>query len=235
LYKYSAIDFNERKHDKSFAQARPWSGNVEIMKNGNAGSDGVQPGLDHRITYRFSKIAARHARAFSKVYSRKFKLTVNTWMILSVIGRFAPLSANSAGKHSSLEPDKVTRAVDVLVAKGYVVRKQDDKDRRKVALSLSAKGKRVHDELNQLRDIIEHEFLGVLMPAEVAALYRIVDKLEAQAMRLFNDKDVWGMVLQGLAIGADGKAPKRKAKGAIKSAREDAQPSPSQRPSDPRE
>ena len=216
---------------KSFAPARLWSDKVEIMKNENAGSDGIQPGLDHRITYRFAKIAARHARAFSKVYSRKFKLTVNTWMILSVIGRFAPLSANSAGMHSSLEPDKVTRAVDVLVGKGYVVREQDDKDRRKVVLSLSAKGKRVHDELNQLRDAIEHEFLGVLTPAEVAALYRIVDKLEAQAIRLFNDKEVWAMVLDGLAIGADGKAPKRTAKRAIKSVQEDARPSASQRPS----
>ena len=219
---------------KSFTQVRLWSDKVEIMKNGNAGSDGVQPGLDHRITYRFAKIAARHARAFSKVYSRKFKLTVNTWMILSVIGRFAPLSANSAGKHSSLEPDKVTRAVDVLVGKDYVVRKQDDKDRRKVVLSLSAKGRRVHDELNQLRDSIEHQFLGVLTPTEVAALYRIVDKLETQAMRLFNDKDVWAMVLDGLETGANGKAPKRAAKRAIKSVQEDARPSPSQRSSGPR-
>jgi len=120
------------------------------------------------------------------------------------------------------------------VGKGYVVRKQDDKDRRKVVLSLSAKGKRVHDELNQLRDTIEHEFLGVLTPAEVAALYRIVDKLEAQAMRLFNDKDVLAMVLDGLEMSADGKTPRRTAKRAIKSVQEDARPSPSQRPSGPR-
>jgi DNA-binding MarR family transcriptional regulator len=204
------------------------------MKNGTAGPDGIQPGLDHRITYRFAKIAARHARAFSTVYGRKFKLTVNTWMILSVIGRFAPLSANTAGTHSSLEPDKVTRAVDVLVARGYVVRRQDDKDRRKVVLSLSAKGKRVHDELSRLRDAIEHEFLRVLAPAEVNALYTIVDKLEAQAVRLFNDKQVWALVLEGLAIGAGGKAPKRAAKRAIRNVREDAPPSPSQRPSGPR-
>jgi DNA-binding MarR family transcriptional regulator len=201
------------------------------MKNGNAAPDGVQPGLDHRITYRFSKIAARHARSFSKVYSRKYKLTVNTWMILSVIGRFAPLSANTAGTHSSLEPDKVTRAVDVLVAQGYVVRKQDDKDRRKVVLSLSAKGKRVHDELNQLRDAIEHEFLRVLTATEVAALYRIVDKLEAQAVRLFNDKDVWEIVLDGLAVDTRSKRPARRA---VRSAREDAPPSLSPRPSGPR-
>lgn len=205
------------------------------MKNGHAGSDGIQPGLDHRITYRFSKIAALHARAFSTVYGRTFKLTVNTWMILSVIGRFAPLSANTAGTHSSLEPDKVTRAVDVLVGQGYVVRRQDLTDRRKVVLSLSAKGKRVHDELNQLRDSIEHEFLRVLTSTEVATLYQIVDKLEAQAVQLFSDKKVWGLVLEGLALKASGKLPRQFAKPSVrKTSREGAMPSPSQRPFGPR-
>ena len=137
-------------------------------------------------------------------------------MILSVIGRFAPLSANTAGTHSSLEPDKVTRAVDVLVGQGYVVRRQDPTDRRKVVLSLSAKGKRVHDELNQLRDAIEHEFLRVLTSTEVATLYQIVDKLEAQAVQLFSDKKVWGLVLEGLAVKAGGKPPRRAAKPSVK-------------------
>jgi DNA-binding MarR family transcriptional regulator len=217
-----------------FNQARSRSPEVDSMKNGNDRSDGIQPGLDHRVTYRFARIAALHARAFSKVYGGKFKLTVNTWMILSVIGRFAPLSANAAGAHSSLEADKVTRAVDVLVSQGYVVRRQDAKDRRKVVLSLSARGRRVHDELSQLRDAIEHEFLRVLTPTEVASLYQIIDKLQAQAVRLFNDKDVWATVLDGLAREPGSRATKRPARRTVTSLREDARPSPSQRPSGPR-
>src|SRR5262249_33168730 len=88
---------------------------INDMKNGTAPRDGVQPGLDHRSSYRFSRLAALHSRAFAAVYARRFKLTVNTWKILTVIGRFGPLSANTASTHSALEPDKVTRAVDALV------------------------------------------------------------------------------------------------------------------------
>jgi DNA-binding MarR family transcriptional regulator len=169
------------------------------MKNGSAESDGIQPGLDHRSTYRFSRIAALHSRAFSKVYSRKFMLTVSTWKILTVIGRFEPLSANAAGAHSSLEPDKVTRAVDALVKQGYVLRRQDSKDRRKVVLSLSSKGQHVHDELNRLRDMIEHEFLRVLSASEIASLYSILDKLEAKAVKLFSDKRTLNEIVDGAA------------------------------------
>ena len=176
------------------------------MKNGVAEPDGIQPGLDHRSTYRFSRIAALHSRAFSTVYARRFRLTVSTWKTLTVIGRFGPLSANAAGTHSSLEPDKVTRAVDALVKQGYVLRRQDSTDRRKVVLSLSAKGQRVHDELNRLRDIIEHEFLRVLSSSEIAALYRILDKLEAKAVTLFSDKTT---LLQVVGIAADKSGPRR--------------------------
>ena len=174
---------------KSFNQALPWSAKVDGMKNGNAGSDGIQPGLDHRITYRFSKIAARHARAFSTVYGRKFKLTVNTWMILGVIGRFAPMSANTAGTHSSLESGQ-SHACRRCARKPGLRRSAAGPGRTAARLSFpfQPKSKRVHDELNQLRDAIEHEFLRVLTSAEVATLYQIVDKLDAQAIRLFNDK-----------------------------------------------
>lgn len=158
------------------------------MKNGTARPNGIQPGLDHRSSYRFSRLAALHARAFSAVCASRFKLTANTWMILTVIGRFGPLSGNVASAHSSLEPDKVTRAVDALVRQGYVRRRQDSSDRRKVILSLSVRGQRVHDELNRLRDIIEHEFLRDLSPTEVAALYGILDKLEITAAELFSDR-----------------------------------------------
>jgi DNA-binding MarR family transcriptional regulator len=148
-------------------------------------------------------IAALHARAFAKAYTGKFKLTVNTWKVLSVIGRYSPLSAHTTGTHSALEPDKVTRAVDVLVKQGYVLRRQDPADRRRVVLSLSVKGARVHDELSRIRDTIEHEFLRVLSPAEIASLYKIVDKLEAQAVKLFSDKEIWGRVLDGLTEKTD--------------------------------
>lgn len=145
-------------------------------------------------------IAALHARAFSTVYTRRHRLNVNAWKVLSVVGRFGPMSANSTGEHSSLEPDKVTRAVDALVKQGFVLRRQDPHDRRRVVLSLSIKGRRVHDELSQLRDAMEHEFLSVLSPQEIAALYRMVDKLEAQAVKLFTNKEVWHEVIERLPL-----------------------------------
>jgi DNA-binding MarR family transcriptional regulator len=181
------------------------------MKTEKPKAKEILGGLDHRTTYRFSMIAALHARAFSTVYSRKYRLNVNTWKVLSVVGRFGPMSANSTGGHSSLEPDKVTRAVDALVKQGLVLRRQDPPDRRRVVLSLSVKGRRVHDELSQLRDAMEYEFLSVLSSDEIATLYRIIDKLETQAVKLFTNKEVWHEVIERLPIKTAAKQGRRKA------------------------
>ncbi len=153
-------------------------------------------GLEHRTTYRFSMLVARHMRALGGMYSEKFGLTANTWRVLTVIGRFGPLSGSETGAHTSLEPDKVTRAVDALAKQGYVTRRQDPADRRRVILALSPKGRRVHDEVGEVRDAIEHEFLSVLQPVEVTALYSILDKLEQRASELFSDKTVWRDVVE---------------------------------------
>jgi DNA-binding MarR family transcriptional regulator len=194
----------ESRHDVFDSEAKN-------MNNRQAGADEILRGLEHRTTYRFSMIAARHTRAFSTLYSERFGLNMNTWKVLSVVGHFGPLSANKTGTHSSLEPDKVTRAVDALVEQGFVLRRQDSVDRRRVVLSLSVKGRRVHDELSRIRDAIEYEFLRVLAPAEIAALYSIVDKLEARAIELFSDKKAWRAIVDRLTTKP--KPPRKQARG----------------------
>ena len=67
----------------------------------------------------------------------------------------------TVANHTSLEPDKVTRAVDSLVRLGLVNRRSDRRDRRFVVLTLSTKGKRVNDEIEMVRNAMELELVGV--------------------------------------------------------------------------
>jgi DNA-binding MarR family transcriptional regulator len=136
------------------------------------------------------------------MYSEKFGLTVSTWKVLGVVGRFGPLSATETGTRTNLEPDKVTRAVDALARQGFVARRQDPGDRRRVVLSLTAKGKRVHESVSKVRDALEHEFLSVLAPVEMAALYSILDKLENRAMEIFTDKKAWRAIVERQVAGS---------------------------------
>jgi DNA-binding MarR family transcriptional regulator len=96
-----------------------------------------------------------------------------------------------------MDADKVTRAVDRLVAKGLVARKPDAADRRRVVLSLTARGRRVYAAIDRRRREIDVEFLSVLTEAERRNLFAALDKLELQARRIFTGRDAWrGLVTQ---------------------------------------
>jgi DNA-binding MarR family transcriptional regulator len=125
------------------------------------------------------------------MYLQMFDLSVSQWKILPIIGYYGPMSAKEVGERTSLEPEKVTRAVDQLVVRGLVTRKSDPKDRRRVVLSLAAKGTEVFENSEKLRGVIENKFLAALKPSERLAFHRILDKLEEHAKALFEGKQAW--------------------------------------------
>jgi DNA-binding MarR family transcriptional regulator len=155
----------------------------------------VKVDLKQRTTYRFSLILKRLVDCLAEMHQTKFGITINGWKIMSVVGRFAPLAAVEVGQFVSLEPDRVTRTVDVLVKQGIVARRQDKQDRRRISLSLTAKGKRIQEQIERVRYALEYEFLSVLDDTELETLYRILDKLEPQAKSIFTSDGAWQRIV----------------------------------------
>lgn len=134
--------------------------------------------LNERVGYRFSIITKRLNQTLATVHSKQFGVSVNNWKIMSVIAFFGPLSASEVGARTSLDSDKISRAIDSMVRQGHVVRKHDKIDRRRVILNLSAAGSRVHDKIEQQASDLEIGFLSVLTAAERKTLHTALAKLE---------------------------------------------------------
>lgn len=153
------------------------------MKNGRSKIRRMR--LDERVGYRFSIISKRLNLAVAEMHSKKRGISINNWKIMSVIEFFGPLSATALGAHTSLDSDKVTRAVDALVRRGYVIRKTDERDRRRVVLTLSANGRRIHDRIELVASDVEAKLLGILAPREHKALHAALTKLQHHSSILF--------------------------------------------------
>jgi DNA-binding MarR family transcriptional regulator len=153
--------------------------------------------LEERTSYLFSLIAFKQTRCLAEMYTRKFAISVGGWKMLAVIGRFSPLSASVLAEKTATTGDKVTRVVDQLVASGLVRRRTDRDDRRRIVLTLSAKGKRVYGAIEATLRVIEDEFLAILSPAEREHLYTALAKLETHAAALFDRKDAWRHIVKG--------------------------------------
>jgi DNA-binding MarR family transcriptional regulator len=147
--------------------------------------------LDERVGYRFSVIAKRLDQALAAMHSKKFGISVNNWKIMSALACFGPLSATELGARTSLDPDKITRAVDTLVQQSYVIRKDDESDRRRVVLTLSARGRRAHDKIALVASAMEAEFLSVLTSEEHKLLLSSMSKLEQHSSVMFGRREGW--------------------------------------------
>lgn len=147
--------------------------------------------LDERVSYRFSIITKRLDQTLAAMHAKTLGISLNNWKIMRVIGFFGPLSATELGSRTSLDPDKITRAVDVLVQRGYVIRKDDEADRRRVVLTLSAKGRRVHDKIEMVAGTMEAEFLSVLTTEESKVLRAALTKLEQHSGVMFGRREGW--------------------------------------------
>src|SRR5262245_19964403 len=160
-------------------------------------------GLDRRTSYRFSIIARRQTRCLADMHASRCGLSVNGWKPRSVIEYVGPLSAAEAGGHTSLEPAKVTRGIDALAEQGLVLRREDPADRRRTILSLSAKGKRIHDKVELVSRALEQELLSVLRPGERETLDRVLDKLERRSTEIFARSDAWRGIVRAPAADVD--------------------------------
>jgi DNA-binding MarR family transcriptional regulator len=152
---------------------------------------GIRFALEERSIYRFWLLVTQVQRCLAAYYVAKFGRPANAWRIFSVIGDRAAISPSEVARLTRLERDKITRIVDQLVARKLMRRNQTHRDKRRVSLSLTAKGKRVHREMEAMRRIMEAEFLGALDAWEREALYRLLDKLQQRASLIFEGKQAW--------------------------------------------
>jgi DNA-binding MarR family transcriptional regulator len=170
---------------------------VEIVKRNSRVRKvgGIRLDQQEWVAYRLSILSGYNMRALASMYTKQFHITTPQWWVLTVIGRHAPASATDVSSHTSLEPDKVTRAVNSLVELGLVNRRPDPRDLRFVILTLSEKGLRVNREIQRVRNAMELEFVGALNPAEIDALYDMLDKLLLRAELIFKKPDSWRAIL----------------------------------------
>lgn len=153
--------------------------------------DGIRVSLEQRTFYRFSMLAMQINRAVTKAYVQTYGRPANGWKVITVLGRFGPLSASEIHAHTTLEMDKITRIVDVLVENGLVTRQQDRSDRRKIIVALSAKGRRTNAKVEGMIAGMEREFLINLSRNERETLYGLLDRLQERGNQVFNVNQDW--------------------------------------------
>ena len=140
--------------------------------------------LEEYLPYRISVLSNLVSRTLARLYEQRFGLTVAEWRIMAVLARFGPLSANAVCDRSAMDKVQVSRAVARAVDNGLVDRGIDALDRRRSVLTLTSKGRGIHDQIVPLAVSLQSNLLGSLSGEEYSRLNEMLTRLYSRAREL---------------------------------------------------
>ena len=146
--------------------------------------------LQQFLPYRLVNLAQSVSINFAEVYQAEFELTIPEWRILvnlaehvvpeesatSVMG----ISAKELTVLASMDKSTVSRAVKLMLDKGYLAKHLDELDKRASLLTLTETGKQLYHTIAPKALEWEAKLLEVLSEEEYQMLMQILDKLDSK-------------------------------------------------------
>lgn len=133
--------------------------------------------LEDFLPYRLSVATNRISRLFARRYAEAYGLSIPEWRVLAAIGRAGTLSPGRVAAWTAMDKVKVSRAAAALVGAGLLRQSADPADGRGRKLSLTRKGRSVHQGVIPLARTLEAQLAAGLSDAEWQALGPILAKL----------------------------------------------------------
>lgn len=134
--------------------------------------------LQRFLPYRLSTLANKISQSLAKVYSKRFDISIPEWRVLAVLSQGANLSAVQIVGLTAMDKVAVSRAVKRLLQKGHITKIQDDTDNRRFALSLSAQGQALYQEIVPLAMEYERRLLADLSAQDIDNMDKLLNKLD---------------------------------------------------------
>ena len=134
--------------------------------------------LEEFLPFRLSRLSESISLKFAQHYKREYGMTRPEWRALAALGQLGTLTSTQICQHSNMHKTKVSRAVQALSERGWLVRKRDDDDRRVEYLQLSAIGLRRYSKLVVLAKQFQQELLSTMSPSALSTVNKALQILE---------------------------------------------------------
>lgn len=131
------------------------------------------------LPYRLAVLSERISRRISVEYDRSHGLSVAEWRVLVHLSRCGAVSVRDIHDCVNLEKSRVSRAVARLEQDRLVSKTPVDGDGRLVAISLTAKGRVVLDDIVPNARAIENTLRDSVSPDDLDTFLRVMEQWHA--------------------------------------------------------
>jgi DNA-binding MarR family transcriptional regulator len=141
------------------------------------------------LTYRLLRLSNTLGLYSSRRYRSQYDVTLPEWRVLSVIALLGTTSARDISRALATDKAWVGLTVQKLERRGFVRRTSDKQDGRRTLVSLTPKGKEVHDAIMANARRRQKRLLGTLGDEAADRLFASLDRLQLEAERMLEELD----------------------------------------------
>ena len=132
------------------------------------------------LPYLLNQAAEASSLEFQKVYKDRYGMLRNEWRVLFHLGIYGRMTASEIGVRASMHKTKISRAVQRLAERRYLVRQRDGADRRVEQLDLTPTGRKVYADLRGIAREYDAALVEGMSGADVAGLKARLKQLAAR-------------------------------------------------------
>ncbi|MGM0562466.1 MAG: MarR family winged helix-turn-helix transcriptional regulator [Pseudomonadota bacterium] len=132
--------------------------------------------LDEQIAHLLRRAHQRASSLFQGQLAQ-YELTPAQYFALTRLRERQRLSQNQLGRETAMDPATIQGVVQRLAARGFIDRKPDPLDRRRMVLELTDSGRKLSDSLVEAAFRVNCEVLSPLQKDEQDAFLRLLCKM----------------------------------------------------------
>ena len=141
----------------------------------------VSRSIDDLLLLRISRLLATAGGMVTRLCEGRFGITRREWRVLAELVQQPGVSPSQLAEQMQLDRARTSRAITSMVHKGLVARAPRPGNRREVVLSVTDKGREVHDAMVPLAVDINRRLVAALTPEDAQRLDASLDALQACA------------------------------------------------------
>jgi DNA-binding MarR family transcriptional regulator len=148
-----------------------------IVKSSGAAQAGEVLDLDRYVPALVTFIANKLSRSATALYQKRFRVNVTEWRILALLAIEPAIAASRICQVIGFDKGPVSRTLSIMQQRGLISIRSDPTDRRTHSISLTPKGRGIHDEIIVVALERERRLLACLHKDEQEMLINLLGRV----------------------------------------------------------
>ncbi|PAJ76159.1 hypothetical protein CJF42_01380 [Pseudoalteromonas sp. NBT06-2] len=143
--------------------------------------------LDAFLPYRIANLSNNISEAFSSVYTLDYGISIAQWRILVNLFENECVTAKELGLLASMDKSTVSRAIQIMLNKGYLEKRVNKDDKRAYFVKLTEQGKTLYFAIAPKALAWEAQLKSCMTESEFETFMSVLEKLDEKLLNIHRE------------------------------------------------